>query len=404
MSHRVVLPPATIGMMGGGQLGRYALMAARQMGYRTLVVDPDPSAPAAAVADEHLATAYDDPTTLQRLSLDCDVVTTEFENPPAAALEFLADRGLVVAPSPSAVRVAQDRIAEKEFLRDNGFPLGPYGVLDDDGGRTGSADLYSLVSDGGAIVKTARLGYDGKGQRRVGDITALHAAWAELRGVPCVVESLLDFDTELSVIVARTADGRTEAWPVAENRHVDGILDLSIVPAQVDADLADRAVGLALAIADALGYVGVLAVEMFVVSGGDASRGGVSSGADGAQRDATLLVNELAPRPHNSGHWTLDASMTSQYEQQIRAVCGVGLGRTTMVAGSIAMVNLLGDVWAAGEPAWEVVLDEPRAKLHLYGKHVPKPGRKMGHLTVTSDVATEAVERALDLRDQVTRR
>ena len=395
MSHRVVVPPATIGMMGGGQLGRYALMAARQMGYGTLVVDPDPSAPAAAVADEHLVTAYDDPATLRRLSLDCDVVTTEFENPPAAALDDLAGRGIVVAPSPASVRIAQDRIAEKGFLRDNGFPIGPYAVLEDHGTGTGSGPggIEGVVADGGAVVKTARLGYDGKGQRRVADVSELHAAWAELGGVPCVVESLLDLVTELSVIVARTADGRTESWPVAENRHVDGILDLSIVPAQVDASLADRAVGLALAIADALDYVGVLAVEMFVVGGADRAAG-----------DVELLVNELAPRPHNSGHWTLDASMTSQYEQQIRAVCGVGLGCTTMTAESIAMVNLLGDVWAAGEPAWDVVLDEPRAKLHLYGKHVPRPGRKMGHLTVTSDIATEAIERALELRRQLTRR
>ena len=402
MSHRVIVPPATIGMMGGGQLGRYAVMAARQMGYRTIVVDPDPSAPAGAVADEHLVTGYDDPATLRRLSLDCDVVTTEFENPPAAALDELADRGIVVAPSPASVRIAQDRIAEKQFLRDNGFPVGPYSVLDDsavaqpglDGVVDGLDDgLDGAIVDGGAIVKTARLGYDGKGQRRVSNLTELHAAWGELQGVPCVVESLLDFECELSVIVARTVDGRTEAWPVAENRHVDGILDLSIVPAQVDESLADRAMGLALAIADALAYVGVLAVEMFVVGGG-----GDGTGA------RELLVNELAPRPHNSGHWTLDASMTSQYEQQVRAVCGVGLGRTTMTAESIAMVNLLGDVWAHGEPSWDLVLDEPRAKLHLYGKHVPKPGRKMGHLTVTSGVATEAVERALELRSRLTRR
>ena len=383
MSHQTVVPPATIGMMGGGQLGRYALIAARQMGYRTIVVDPDPSAPAGAVADDHLVTAYDDPTTLQRLTLDCDVVTTEFENPPAAALDHLADRGVIVAPAPASVRIAQDRIAEKAFLADNGFPIGPYSVLTD--GPEERGDRFDAgVLEGGAVVKTARLGYDGKGQRRVADLTGLHAAWAELRGVPCVVESLLEFETELSVVVARTADGRSESWPVAENRHVDGILDLSVVPAAIDAALADRAVGLALAIADALAYVGVLAVEMFLV-------------------DGDLLVNELAPRPHNSGHWTLDASMTSQYEQQVRAVCGLGLGRTTMTTASIAMVNLLGDVWAGGEPAWATVLDEPRAKLHLYGKHQPKPGRKMGHLTVTSDIATEAIDRALELRAGLTR-
>ncbi len=377
MTSKRILPPATIGMMGGGQLGRYALIAARTMGYGTLVLDPDPSAPAGAVADAHLVAAYDDPAALQRITLDCDVVTTEFENPPAGALDHLAER-VLVAPSPASVRIAQDRIAEKRFLVDNGFTVGPYLVLDEPETVIPPADA-TRVLDGGAIVKTARLGYDGKGQRRVDDLAGMHAAWAELRGVACVVERLLAFDLELSVIVARTADGRIEPWPVAENRHVDGILDVSVVPARVDESTADRAVGIASAIADALDYVGVLAVEMFVV-------------------DGELFVNELAPRPHNSGHWTLDASATSQFEQQIRAVCGVGLGRTTMTAPSIAMVNLLGDLWANGVPDWSVVLDEPRAKLHLYGKSQARPGRKMGHLTVTSQVATEAVERALELR------
>ncbi len=375
MTNEPILPPATIGMMGGGQLGRYAVVAARTMGYRTLVLDPDPSAPAGAVADAHLVAAYDDPGALRQISLDCDVVTTEFENPPAGALDHLAEL-VRVAPSPTSVRIAQDRVAEKRFLVDNGFTVGPYAVLDDTEVDPG---LVARVVDGGAIVKTARLGYDGKGQRRVTDLPTMHAAWAELGGAACVVERLLDFDLELSVIVARTADGRVEPWPVAENLHVDGILDVSIVPARVADSTADRAIGIASAIADALDYVGVLAVEMFVVGG-------------------ELLVNELAPRPHNSGHWTLDASATSQFEQQIRAVCGVGLGRTTMTAPSIVMVNLLGDLWANGVPDWSVVLDEPRAKLHLYGKSQARPGRKMGHLTVTSQVATEAVERALELR------
>ncbi len=379
MNRTAVVPPATIGVMGGGQLGRYALMAARTMGYRTIVVDPDPSAPAGAVADDHLITSYDDPSTLQRLALDCDVVTTEFENPPAAALDHLADR-VRVAPSPASIRIAQDRIAEKRFFIDNGFPVGPYAVVDDESMQ--SPFDAGLLAAGG-VLKTARLGYDGKGQRRVADTVELHAAWAELRGVPCVVESVLSFDAELSVIVARTRDGRCVPWPVAQNHHVDGILDLSVAPAPIDPNLADRATGLATAIADALDYIGVLAVELFVV-------------------DGQLLVNEIAPRPHNSGHWTLDASVTSQFEQQIRAVCGLGLGLTEMTAPSIAMVNLLGDLWASGEPAWNVVLEEPRAKLHLYGKSDARPGRKMGHLTVTSAVGSEAVERALALRAALT--
>lgn len=379
-----ILPPATIGMLGGGQLGRYALIAARAMGYRTIVLDPDPSAPAGAVADEHLIAAYDDPGALQRLIMECDVVTTEFENPPADALDVLAD-SVTVAPSPRAVRIAQDRIAEKRFLVDNGFPVGAFEVIDDD-----ASSVNSALVDGGAVIKTARLGYDGKGQRRVTGVAETHAAWAELGGVPCVVEELLDLDTEVSVIVARTSHGDTANWSVAENTHVDGILDVSVVPAHVSDQLIDRAEGLAMAIADALDYVGVLAVEMFIVTN--------------ASGEPDILINEMAPRPHNSGHWTLDASVTSQYEQQIRAICGVGLGSTTMTSSAVAMVNLLGDCWVdgsgpGGEPDWVSALGDPLAKLHLYGKHEPRRGRKMGHLTVLADNTAEGRARALALRD-----
>ncbi len=373
MTPEPIVPPATLGILGGGQLGRYAVMAAASMGYRTIVLDPDPSAPAGLLAHEHLVAAYDDPDALRRLAFDCDAVTTEFENPPAAALDELAAT-VVVAPSPAAVRIAQDRIAEKAFLVENGFPVGRYQVLEGDDPAVDASLVYA-----GAIIKTARLGYDGKGQRTVAGVAETLAAWAELGGVACVIEERLALQTELSVIVGRTATGDVEAWPVAENTHVNGILDLSVVPAAVPAKLADRAVGVAMAIADALDYVGVLAVELFVV-------------------DGELLVNELAPRPHNSGHWTLDASVTSQYEQQVRAVCGLGLGSTAMTAPAIAMVNLLGDLWEDGDPDWAVVLADPNAKLHLYGKSEARPGRKMGHLTVTGPGTTVAAARALELR------
>ncbi|MEM8619166.1 MAG: 5-(carboxyamino)imidazole ribonucleotide synthase [Actinomycetota bacterium] len=371
-----ISPPATIGMLGGGQLGKFALIAATQMGYRTIVLDPDPGAPAGVVADEHLIAAYDDRTALAEMARRCAVVTTEFENPPAAALSWLAERTRV-APSPHAVSIAQDRIAEKRFLVDNGFPVGQHQVLTDDA-TTAHIDVPS-------IIKTARLGYDGKGQRTVLDDAELLAAWAELGGVPCVVESRLALDTEVSVVVGRRGDGDVETYAVAENRHADGILDLSVVPANVSSRLADRATGLAMAIADALDYCGVLAVEMFVV-------------------DGELLVNELAPRPHNSGHWTIDASVTSQFEQQIRAVCGQALGSPEMTTPAVAMVNLLGDVWgtapdADSAPGWTSALGDATAKLHLYGKAEPRPGRKMGHLTVRSTVASEAASRALALRD-----
>ena len=370
----VFTPPATIGMLGGGQLGRFALMAARSMGYRTVVLDPDPRAPAGAVADEHLVAAYDDPGALDRLAVGCDVVTTEFENPPAHALERLAG-SVTVAPSARAVSIAQDRRTEKRFLDEQGFPVAPYEVVDD----TSVAGPVERPS----VLKTARMGYDGKGQRGVATAAELHAAWADLGGVPCVLEAALALDAEISVVVARTADARVATYDVAENVHVDGILDCCVVPAWVSGAVADRAVGLGMAIADALDYVGVLAVEFFVV-GGD------------------LVVNELAPRPHNSGHWTLDAARTSQFEQQVRAVCGLGLGDTALTAPAVAMVNLLGDLWADGEPDWGAVLDHPAAKLHLYGKQAPRPGRKMGHLTVLADSREEAETQARHLRSLLT--
>ncbi|TVR23941.1 MAG: 5-(carboxyamino)imidazole ribonucleotide synthase [Ilumatobacter sp.] len=381
MTLRVITPPATLGMLGGGQLGRFTLMAARAMGYRTVVLDPDPGAPAGAVADEHLVAGYDDVTALDRMAVACDVVTTEFENPPALALDRLAG-STPVAPSPRAVAIAQDRRLEKAFLEDSGFPVAPFQVVDAD---SGLADVPAVVPvDHPSVLKTARLGYDGKGQREVGSITELHAAWAELGGVPCVLERALPLDAELSVVVARTADARVATYPVAENLHVNGILDLCVVPSWASAHVLDRAVGLGMAIADALDYVGVLAVEFFVVNG-------------------ELIVNELAPRPHNSGHWTLDAARTSQFEQQVRAVCGLGLGATDLTAPAVAMVNLLGQLWDAGEPDWAVVLDHPRAKLHLYGKDQPRAGRKMGHLTVVGDSREEVETEAVRLRSMLSR-
>lgn len=380
-----IVPPATIGMLGGGQLGKYALAAANAMGYRTLVVDPDPHAPARVVADVHLVAPYDDPAALTRLVASCSVVTTEFENAPARALDDLA-RSIRVAPSADAVAVAQDRLVEKAFMVDHGIDVGPFAPapagLDEDQRRA-----VRQVSTNGAVVKTARLGYDGKGQRRATGPEQVDSALVEFADTDCIVEALLDLRAEISVIVARTHNGARAHWPVAENVHVDGILDVSVVPARIDAALAARAVQLATTIAEELAFVGVLAVEMFMVD------------------DGLLLVNEIAPRPHNSGHWTLDASVTSQFEQQIRAVCGVGLGATDMTAPAVAMVNLLGDLWFTSddvrrpvEPNWAHALADPAAKLHLYGKTEARPGRKMGHLTVTADSSDAAERRALDLR------
>ena len=348
-----IVPPATIGVLGGGQLGRYTIVAARLMGYGTVVLDPDPAAPAGRVADEHVVAPYDDGDAQDRLAETCAVVTTEFENPPAAALERLA-RDVVVAPSAAAVAVAQDRIAEKRFLSELGVPCAPWAAAGPGGMEVGMAVGFP------AIVKTARLGYDGKGQLAVDDATVMGAALAEV-GVACVVEQRVPLDVEVSVIVARGADGRHVTYPIAENRHARGILDMSVVPARISPMLANEAVALAQRIAEALEYVGVLAVEMFVVD------------EDGRQ---ALLVNEIAPRVHNSGHWTIDGATVSQFEQHVRAVAGWPLAKP-LRHGRIEMTNLIG----AEVEDYARWLTVPGASVHLYGKGAPRPGRKMGHVT-----------------------
>jgi 5-(carboxyamino)imidazole ribonucleotide synthase len=367
----MITPPATLGILGGGQLGRYFVMAARTMGYGTVVLEPDPHAPAGRVADQHIVAAFDDPAALQHLASACAVVTTEFENPPATAMELLS-RHTAVHPSASAVAIAQDRRAEKAFLLRAGVPIAPFMVIETDDHIAGASDLQYP-----AILKSARMGYDGKGQVTVIAHDALSAAWAGLDRQPCVLEQRLPLDNEVSIVLARSANGETAMYPPAHNTHVDGILDCTVVgqPAHGAAELAGR-------IAEALDYVGVLAVEMFVVGG-------------------RLLVNELAPRPHNSGHWTLDAARTSQFEQQVRAVCGVGLGAASLCVPAVAMVNLLGDLWAGGEPDWGVVLADPNASLHLYGKTSARPGRKMGHITVSAATPDEAERRARGIRSKL---
>ena len=370
----MITPPATLGILGGGQLGRYFVMAARTMGYRTVVLEPDPNAPAGGLADEHIVAAFDDESALKHLAAECAVVTTEFENPPAAAMEFLSLH-IAVQPSSTAVAIAQDRRTEKAFLRSAGVTVAPYAVIEADDHVGVAADLHYP-----AILKTARLGYDGKGQVTVGSPADLENAWLQLDRQPCVLEQRLQLDAEVSVVLARDSRGDTATYPVVHNTHVNGILDCTVVPYA-----ANGAAELAEAVAAALDYVGVLAVEMFIV-------------------DGQLLVNELAPRPHNSGHWTLDAARTSQFEQQVRAVCGVGLGDPSMTVPAVAMVNLLGDLWAGGEPDWSVALADPAASLHLYGKTTPRPGRKMGHITVTGATPDEAQQRAMAIRSGLTAR
>ncbi|MCB0978454.1 MAG: 5-(carboxyamino)imidazole ribonucleotide synthase [Acidimicrobiales bacterium] len=375
-SLRPLLPPSTLGMLGGGQLGRYFVMAAHELGYRVWVLDPDEASPAGRIADRHIVAGFDDPAATAELAAGCVAVSTEFENVPAATMHSLAER-TVVYPSAAAVAIAQDRIAEKSFLLDSGIPVGPVAFV-----RT-TEDLDGLADDlFPAVLKTATLGYDGKGQRTVAGRREAEEAFVELGSVPCVVEKLLPLDLELSVVLARSVHGEVACFATAENRHRDGILDVTITPARIPYDLDVLARATATRVAEALDYVGVLAVEMFVV-------------------DDRILVNEMAPRPHNSGHVTLDSTVTSQFEQQVRALCRLPLGSSRAHSAAV-MVNLLGDLWPAGEqPPWPAVTGEPDLKLHLYGKLEPRPGRKMGHMTLLGGDVESVLEAALRARSAI---
>ena len=369
-----VLPGALLGVLGGGQLGRMFVHAAQAMGYRVTVLDPDPHAPAAAAADHHLCAPYDDPQALDELAATCAAVTTEFENVPADALRRLAEHTRV-APSADAVAIAQDRIREKNFIRDAGLSVVPFAVL------RSAADISADACAGclPGIVKTARLGYDGKGQVRVETLEEVRAAFAELKNVPCILEKRVDLACEISVVLARSTDGTVRCFPVGENQHRGGILDLTIVPARISPATAASALDMATRLATALDYVGTLGVELFVLQGGE------------------VLVNEMAPRPHNSGHYTQDATRSSQFDQQVRAMCGLPLGDPQLMS-PVAMLNVMGDMWATGTPEWASVLAHDGARLHLYGKREARPGRKMGHINVLAGNADAAVTAAESLR------
>lgn len=372
---------ATLGVLGGGQLGRMFVQAAQSLGYACVVLDPDASSPAGAVAQQHLKADYLDPAALAQLSQRCQAITTEFENVPAQALRQLAQQR-TVAPGADAVAVCQDRAREKAHFDASGVPCAPYAVL------RGAADLAAVPETLlPGILKTARLGYDGKGQRRVTDRQQLAAAYRELGEVDCVLEQMLPLALELSVLVVRGAEGQVVTYPVQQNLHRDGILAVTEVPApQVDDALQKQARASAAAIATGLSYVGVLCVEFFVL------------------RDGQLVVNEMAPRPHNSGHYSMNACDVSQFEMQVRAMTGLPL-REPRLHSPVVMLNLLGDLWfdTAGQertPDWAGVLALPGASLHLYGKAQARPGRKMGHLNLcgaTADEARDSARRACAL-------
>ena len=360
--------PCTLGVLGGGQLGRMFVQAAQRLGYACAVLEPEDHSPAAQACPQHIQTDYADPQGLALLAQRCDAITTEFENVPAQALHWLAQR-LPVAPGPAAVALAQDRIAEKAHFSAcapaSGVGPAPYAVIETE------ADLHAVpVTLLPGILKTARLGYDGKGQQRVHTPAELQAAWQRLGRVPCVLERLLALQDELSVLVARGRDGQVVHYPPQRNLHRDGILALTqACPGQLAAGLAARAVAASRLIAAQLGYVGVLCIEFFVI--------------DDGSPEGALVLNEMAPRPHNSGHYTLDACDVSQFELQVRTLAGLPLPTPRQHSPAL-MLNLLGELWFdAQSPDWAAVLALPGAHLHLYGKHEARPGRKMGHLTLT---------------------
>ncbi|RJF97899.1 5-(carboxyamino)imidazole ribonucleotide synthase [Noviherbaspirillum saxi] len=360
-------PPTWLGVMGGGQLGRMFAHAAQMMGFKVAVLEPSRDCPAGHAADHLIAADYGNEAALAELALQCAAVTTEFENVPAQSLSFLADRSFV-APSASCVSVAQDRIAEKRFFTQcaptSGVLPAPYHIV---AAETDIDTIPDTLFPG--ILKTVRMGYDGKGQVRVKTQDEVRQAFAAMKGVPCVLEQMLPLAYEVSVLTARGADGESVVYPIAENVHRDGILFTTTVPGpNVSAASAEQAQKAALAIVAQLGYVGVLCIEFFVL------------------QDGSLVVNEMAPRPHNSGHYTIDACVTSQFAQQARAMARLPLGDVRQHSPAV-MLNILGDIWFDGdgdqvrEPAWDKVLALPGANLHLYGKDDPRRGRKMGHVS-----------------------
>jgi 5-(carboxyamino)imidazole ribonucleotide synthase len=376
---RVFLPGSTVGVMGGGQLGRMFAIAARRMGYRVHTFSPDEDTPTGQLADREVAARYDDAEAVRDFARGIDVLTFEFENIPTQTIEWAAEF-CEVRPSANVLHICQHRLREKQFLEGAGLPLPRFAAVNS------AAELTDAIQRLGtpSVLKTAAFGYDGKGQRKIALREDPAKVWDEFGGGHAVLEQFVDFEKEISVIVARGFDGKMAAYPVCENVHRHHILDVTFVPAAIPAEVDVQARVLAGEVAEKLDLVGLLAVEMFLL------------------RDGSLLINELAPRPHNSGHFSFDASITSQFEQQLRAVCGLPLGSTESLRPS-AMVNLLGDLWAQGEPDWAATAAMPDVKIHLYGKAGARPGRKMGHLVAFGGTGEEAAQRAQAARAVLSR-
>lgn len=366
----MILPGATLGMLGGGQLGRMFTTAAQTMGYKVIVLDPDKNSPAGIIADQHICAAYTDETALTELAQHCAAITTEFENIPASTLAFLEKR-TVVHPSSSALASTQNRNTEKNFIHAQGIATVPFVRITS---RDDFADISTQIKFP-AILKVATFGYDGKGQIVCEDLQTAYEAFDALGQKECVLEQRIDLEREISVVLARGEDGQITAFPVAENVHINGILHSTSVPSAAAETQQKAAIEMASKIADGLDYVGTMAVEFFVSKQGE------------------IIANEIAPRPHNSGHYTLDACRTSQFEQQVRMLCGLPAGSPKLIS-PVVMVNLLGDVWGNSQPAWDKLLNKPDIKLHLYGKREARAGRKMGHFNVLADTTDLAMQSA----------
>ncbi|QQS40212.1 MAG: 5-(carboxyamino)imidazole ribonucleotide synthase [Acidobacteriota bacterium] len=373
----MIPPGSTIGVFGSGQLGRMFAIEARKLGYRVHTYSPASDTPTGHVADFEIEADYRDLDRVRDFAREVDVVTFEFENVPSTTIETAAEFA-PVHPKGDVLHTTQNRLREKTFLSTNGFPVARYSHV------TSLDSLKAAVHDIGhpSVLKTAGFGYDGKGQRKVKSIDDCDDAFHGIGGEEAILESFIDFEKEVSVVAARDAEGSFSHFGVIENDHRNHILDVSFAPAEVTSKLRDEAIRITKGIAEEFDYVGTMCVEFFVTGNED------------------LLVNEIAPRPHNSGHLTFDASVTCQFEQQVRAVCGLPLGSTELLRPA-AMANLLGDLWENGEPDWSRVLKDPDVKLHLYGKAEARPGRKMGHITAMADSPREAVRIVVDARNSL---
>ena len=366
-------------MLGGGQLGRFFVISAQNLGYQVTVLDPDKKSPAGLIADVHICAGYDDKSALDQIINTCFAVTTEFENIPFATLKYL-ENSLIVRPSSQAVSIVQNRIKEKNFLADNKFPVGPFHVIE-------SEDHINKVPDNifPAILKIAQFGYDGKGQVHVDNSNEVREAFIKSNYAPCILEKKLPLEVEVSVITARSISGNHVFFPIAENQHINGILDTTISPGRIRSDIAFKVREYAHKIAIKLNYIGVLAVEFFIVEG-------------------NIYINEIAPRPHNSGHYSLDACTNNQFDLQVRVLADLDLLDPDFHSNTI-MINLLGDMWfkenKLRDPDFNILLDDPSVNLHMYGKEEPRKGRKMAHFNVSGDNLNDMLVKASRLKQKL---